>query len=88
MKALIEPILGEPQSLKVTETTDDIGTLLTVKVARADMGHIIGKQGELANAIRSIVRTLGSRNGSKVAVRFLEPEASSFTSKLQIISTL
>lgn len=71
--SILSAIIEEPESLKVIKTDDDRGTLLSVSVARGDMGRVIGKQGRLIEAIRSIVSAYGAKNKVKLSVKVNEP---------------
>lgn len=78
LRAVIEPLLLEPQLLKVTETHDDMGILFSLDVGRNDMGPLIGKSGETIKAIRLIMRVYGSKNQARVSIKINEPEGSAF----------
>ena len=52
----------------MTEQENEKGILLTLKVAPSDIGKVIGKQGKVANAIRSVVKAAGIRKGVHVMV--------------------
>ncbi len=72
MKELVETIakalVDEPDQVIVTEQVSEKGILLTLKVAQTDIGKVIGKQGRVANAIRSVVKAAGIRKGVHVMV--------------------
>lgn len=72
MKELVETIakalVDSPDQVKVTEEVNEKGTLITLSVAKEDIGKVIGKQGRVANAIRSVVKAVGIRNGVHVIV--------------------
>ena len=72
MKELVETIakalVDAPDEVRVTEQTSEKGTLITLSVAKDDIGKIIGKQGRVANAIRSVVKAAGIRQGIHVIV--------------------
>ena len=53
LKFLITPLLSEPKELHISSTPESI----TIKVADADVGRIIGKHGNVINAIRTLLRT-------------------------------
>ena len=52
----------------MTETVKDDEIVLELKVAPSDMGKVIGKQGRIAKAIRSVVKAAASRDNKKVIV--------------------
>ena len=76
MKELVEVIakslVDNPEEVTVTETEKDRATVLELHVARADMGKVIGKQGRIAKAIRSVVKAAASREDKKVIVEIVQ----------------
>lgn len=72
MKELVEVIakalVDNPEEVVVTETLKDDETVIELKVAAADMGKVIGKQGRIAKAIRSVVKAAASKEDKKVIV--------------------
>lgn len=73
LQTILEPLLSVPEVLVISETQDQMGVLLTVEVAKVDMGIIIGKAGETASAIRALMRVYGGKNHARVSCKFLEP---------------
>ena len=76
MKELVEVIakalVDDPDSVVVTEREDKKATVLQVKVADSDMGKVIGKQGRIAKAIRSVVKAAAAKEDKKVIVDILD----------------
>ena len=72
MKELVEVIakalVDNPEEVVVTESMKGEDTLIELKVAPADMGKVIGKQGRIAKAIRSVVKAAASKEDRKVIV--------------------
>ena len=72
MKELVEVIasalVDSPEDVVVTETEDEKQIVLNLTVAPEDMGKVIGKQGRIAKAIRTVVRAAGSKGDKKVMV--------------------
>lgn len=72
MKELVEVIasalVDSPKDVVVTETEDDNQIVLNLTVAPEDMGKVIGKQGRIAKAIRTVVRAAGSKSDKKIMV--------------------
>ncbi len=72
MKELVEVIakalVDNPDEVTVTETEKGNDLLVELKVAPSDMGKVIGKQGRIAKAIRSVVKAAASREDRKVIV--------------------
>ena len=76
MKELVEVIakslVDNPEEVTVTETEKDRATVLELHVTQADMGKVIGKQGRIAKAIRSVVKAAASREDKKVIVEIVQ----------------
>ena len=76
MKELVEVIakalVDDPDSVVVTEREEKKATVLEVKVADSDMGKVIGKQGRIAKAIRSVVKAAAAKEDMKVIVDILD----------------
>lgn len=76
MKELVEVItkalVDDPDSVVVTEREDKKTTILEVQVADSDMGKVIGKQGRIAKAIRSVVKAAAAKEDKKVVVDILD----------------
>ena len=76
MKELLEIIakqlVDNPEEVVVTETTTDRGTVLELRVAQSDMGKVIGKQGKIAKAIRTVVRAAAIHNNLHVSVAIVQ----------------
>jgi hypothetical protein len=76
MKELIEVIakalVDNPDEVVVTEKETDRAIVVELKVAPTDMGKVIGKQGRIAKAIRSVVKAAASKEDKKVIVDILD----------------
>ena len=72
MKQLLEVIasalVDNPDEVVVTETEDENEIVLSLKGAPDDMGKVIGKQGKIAKAIRTVVRASASKSDKKILV--------------------
>ena len=72
MKGLLEVIakslVDNPDEVVVTEKETEKGLVLELKVAPSDMGKVIGKQGRIAKAIRSVVKAAASRENKQVSI--------------------
>ena len=65
-------LVDDPDAVTVTETSDEEGKVLELRVAPGDMGKVIGRQGRIAKEIRTIVKTVAQRTGEKVAVEIVD----------------
>ena len=76
MKELVEVIakslVDYPDQVVVTETENDKAVVLELKVAQSDMGKVIGKQGRIAKAIRTVVKAAASKEDRKVIVEIMQ----------------
>ena len=76
MKELVEVIakalVDDPDSVVVTEREERKTTVLEARVADSDMGKVIGKQGRIAKAIRSVVKAAAAKEDKKVIVDILD----------------
>ena len=76
MKELVEVIakslVDYPEEVVVTETETNKAIVLELRVAQSDMGKVIGKQGRIAKAIRSVVKAAASKEDKKVTVDLIQ----------------
>ncbi|MFA6295186.1 MAG: KH domain-containing protein [Candidatus Paceibacterota bacterium] len=70
---VVKALVDNPGEVKTTRTVDEMGVLLTLEVGAADMGKIIGRQGNTAKAIRTLLRVVGMKNNSRVNLKINEP---------------
>lgn len=70
VKFIITELVDNKDAVVITEE----GTTISVSVDKADMGKIIGKQGRIAKAIRTVVKAAGQKSGEKFTVNILEAE--------------
>jgi predicted RNA-binding protein YlqC (UPF0109 family) len=75
MQELIEllsrALVDNPESVQVSATEEDGSVLIELRVASEDMGKVIGKQGKIARAIRTLAKAQGAKNGKRVSVEIL-----------------
>ena len=76
MKELVEVIakslVENPDKVVVTQKEDDKAIIVELKVAQTDMGKVIGKQGRIAKAIRSVVKAASAKETKKVLVDIVQ----------------
>ena len=72
----VKALVDNPEKVSIDRTVDEMGVLLTLKVDPADMGQIIGRQGQTARAIRTLLRVVGAKNNARVNLKIYEPEGS------------
>ena len=75
MKELVldiaKALVDNPEAVVVEETKDNDGTILKLKVSEDDMGKVIGKQGRIAKAIRTVVKSAANRENVKVSLEII-----------------
>ncbi|MGP1569960.1 MAG: KH domain-containing protein [Eubacteriales bacterium] len=76
MKGLVEVIakalVDNPDEVVIEETERDDSTVIVIKVAESDMGKVIGKQGRIAKALRTVVRAAAVKENKRVIVDILQ----------------
>lgn len=71
---IVKQLVTNTDEIEVTRAIDEMGVLITLKVAKEDMGRIIGKNGQTAKAIRVLLRIIGSKNNARVNLKIIEPD--------------
>ena len=70
---IIKSLVEKPEEVKITRTVDEMGVLMTLDVSPNDMGKIIGREGNTAKAIRTLLRVVGMKNNARVNLKINEP---------------
>jgi uncharacterized protein len=73
---VVKALVDNPNDVKINRTVDEMGVLMTLSVNPEDMGKIIGRQGNTAKAIRTLLRVVGMKNNARVNLKINEPEGS------------
>ncbi len=68
LEFIAKSLVDNPDDVNVTEIENDDSTTLELRVADGDMGKVIGKQGRIAKAIRTVVKAAASREDKRVSV--------------------
>jgi len=74
LEMLVKTLVDHPESVNVNRTVDEMGVLLTLDVHADDMGKIIGRSGNTAKAIRTLLRVVGMKHDARVNLKINEPE--------------
>ena len=74
LESLVKSLVDNPDSVNINRTVDEMGVLLTLDVHADDMGKIIGRSGNTAKAIRTLLRVVGMKNDARVNLKINEPE--------------
>ena len=76
LEIIAKSLVDYPEQVDVKEINNEDQTVtLELRVAESDMGKVIGKQGRIAKAIRTVVKDAASRENKKVAVEILQQDS-------------
>ncbi len=81
LEMIVKAIVGHPENVEVDRTVDEMGVLLTLKINPEDMGYVIGRRGQTAQAIRTLLKIVGAKNNARVNLKIHEPEGSTHVRK-------
>jgi predicted RNA-binding protein YlqC (UPF0109 family) len=68
---LVQALVDEPDEVAITEIPSDEATTYEVHVAESDLGKVIGKQGRIANALRTVVKAVAMKDKQKVYLEII-----------------
>ena len=69
---LCKSVVDQPDEVRVTEVEGETAVIVEIRVAAADTGRVIGKQGRIIAAIRTLARAAATRQGKRVVVEVIE----------------
>ncbi|MDO4518254.1 MAG: KH domain-containing protein [Bacillota bacterium] len=72
VSAIAKSLVEHPESVEVSETESNGTTIIQLKVVPEDMGKVIGKQGRIAKAIRTVVKAAATKANAKVVVEIVQ----------------
>ena len=72
LEAIITSLVNNPSEVSINEVDGEKQVIFEVKVADSDMGKVIGREGRIAKAIRTIMKALAAKEGKKVSVEFID----------------
>lgn len=73
VEALVKAIVNNPDKVKTDRTIDERGVLITLDVDPADMGYVIGRSGQTARSIRTLLKIVGAKHNARVNLKINEP---------------
>lgn len=71
---VVKMLVDRPEDVSSDRTVDEMGVLLTLKVNPQDLGQVIGRQGQTAKALRTLLRVVGAKHHARVNLKIYEPE--------------
>lgn len=72
LEVVIKNLVDIPEEVSINEKTNAKSICYEVKVAQSDMGKVIGKQGKMAKAIRTLMKSIALKEHKKIAIEFLD----------------
>lgn len=71
---VVKALVDNPNDVSTDRTVDEMGVLITLKVNPQDLGQVIGRQGQTAKSLRTLLRVVGAKNHARVNLKIYEPE--------------
>jgi len=76
LEFVVKSIVANPNDVTTERIVDERGVLLSLSINPADMGYVIGRRGQTAQAIRTLLKIVGAKNNARVNLKINEPEGS------------
>lgn len=71
---VVKSLVDHPDEVKTERTVDEMGVLISLHLNPEDMGQVIGRSGQTAKAIRTLLRVVGAKHKARVNLKIVEPE--------------
>ena len=76
VETIVRAIVSHPEDVSTERRIDERGVLITLSINAADMGYVIGRNGQTARAIRTLLKIVGAKSNARVNLKINEPEGS------------
>ena len=76
VETIVRAIVNHPDDVNTERIVDERGVLITLHINQEDMGYVIGRQGQTARAIRTLLKIVGAKANARVNLKIYEPEGS------------
>ncbi|MFH1029916.1 MAG: KH domain-containing protein [bacterium] len=73
VESVVRAIVTHPEDVSTDRTVDERGVLIKLKINPSDMGYVIGRKGQTARAIRTLLKVVGAKNNARVGLQIEEP---------------
>ena len=83
LEYVVKALVDKPEAVEVNRKVDEMGVLLSVKVDKEDVGKLIGRLGNTAKALRTLLRVVGIKNHARVNLKIEEPEGGTHVPRSQ-----
>lgn len=74
LEMVVKAIVNKPELVNVTREVDELGVLLMLHVDPSDMGYVIGRRGQMAQALRILLKGVGAKANARINMKIYEPE--------------
>ncbi len=71
VESIVKALVDQPDKVQINETSGESIIILEIRVGQEDVGKVIGKEGRIANAIRTVVKAAAAKNDKKVTVEIM-----------------
>lgn len=88
LEFVVQALVDRPEAVKVSRKVDERGVLLTLDVAKDDMGKVIGRDGGTAKAIRRLLRVVGMKYNARVNLMINDPEEKTDQSRAEAAASV
>lgn len=75
LMSFVSQIVEKPEEAKAERLVDEMGVLITLQVAQEDMGKVVGKDGQTAKALRTLLKAIGAKYKARISLKIVEPNA-------------
>ncbi len=83
IEQIVKMLVDNPEAVKVERKVDEMGVLVSLDVDPKDMGIVIGREGQTAKALRTLLRVIGAKNNARVNLKINEPEGTERATKAE-----
>lgn len=73
---VVKSLVDHPEDVKTERAVDEMGVLISLHLNPQDMGQVIGRSGQTAKALRTLLRVVGAKHKARVNLKIVEPEGS------------
>lgn len=73
---VVKALVDNPNDVRTERSVDEMGVLITLHINPADMGTVIGRMGQTAKAVRTLLRVVGAKHKARVNLKIHEPKGS------------
>ncbi|PIR97058.1 MAG: RNA-binding protein [Candidatus Doudnabacteria bacterium CG10_big_fil_rev_8_21_14_0_10_41_10] len=73
---VVKALVDNPKEVKTERNVDEMGVLISLHLNPEDMGKVIGREGQTAKALRTLLRVVGAKERARVNLKIVEPEGS------------